>query len=106
MLALPGTGKSFETFQIDDSGCRGYATVQTGGVDANQAAADSTVRSAALGTVIGAVAGAAIGGNSFGGKVLAGTVVGTFAQTLGTFLQNGYTASVATLDGQPTVRRR
>ena len=84
MLALPGTGKSFETFQIDDSDCRGYATAQTGGVDANQAAADSTVRSAALGTVIGTVAGAAIGGNRGAGAgagtgLLFGTMAGAGA---------------------------
>ena len=84
MMALPGTGKSFETFQIDDSGCRGYATAQTGGVDANQAAADSAVRSAALGTVIGAVAGAAIGGNRGAGAgagtgLLFGTMAGAGA---------------------------
>ncbi|NBS97143.1 MAG: hypothetical protein EBT08_13530 [Betaproteobacteria bacterium] len=80
MLALPGTGKSFETFQIDDSNCRGYASAQTGGVDANQAAADSAVRSAALGTVIGAVAGAAIGGNrGVGAGAGTGLLFGTMA---------------------------
>ena len=80
MLALPGTGKSFETFQIDDSSCRGYATVQTGGVDANQAATDSAVRSAALGTAIGAVAGAAIGGSrGVGAGAGTGLLFGTMA---------------------------
>ena len=80
MLALPGTGKSFETFQIDDSSCRGYATAQTGGVDANQAATDSAVRSAALGTIVGAAAGAAIGGNrGVGAGAGTGLLFGTMA---------------------------
>lgn len=84
VLALPGSNKSFETFQIDDSNCRGYATAQTGGVDANQAASDSAIRSAALGTVIGAAAGAAIGGNrgvgaGAGTGLLFGTMTGSGA---------------------------
>ena len=79
-LALPGTGKSFETFQVDDGSCRGYAFAQTGGVDANQAATDSAVRSAALGTAIGAVAGAAIGGHrGVGAGAGTGLLFGTMA---------------------------
>lgn len=71
MLVLPGTGRSFEQFQIDDGSCRQYASAQIGG-SAEQAAADSTARSAVLGTAVGAVAGAAIGG-SRGAGVGAGT---------------------------------
>jgi len=79
-LALPGTGKSFETFQVDDSSCRGYAFAQAGGVDANQVATDSAVRSAALGTAIGAVAGAAIGGHrGVGAGAGTGLLFGTMA---------------------------
>lgn len=72
VMALPGTGKSFDQFQIDDAACRNYASVQVGGSTANQAATDSAVRSAAVGTAIGAVAGAAIGGRD-GAGVGAGT---------------------------------
>ncbi len=72
MMVLPGTGKSFEQFQVDDGACRQFASGQVGGTDANQAAADSTVRSAAVGTVVGAVAGAAIGGSQ-GAGIGAGT---------------------------------
>jgi len=80
VLALPGTGKSFEAFQIDDRNCQAYATAQTGGVDANQAATDSAVRSAALGTVIGAAAGAAIGGHrGVGAGAGTGLLFGTMA---------------------------
>lgn len=72
VMALPGTGKSFEQFQIDDADCRNYASVQVGGSTASQAATDSALRSAAVGTAIGAVAGAAIGGRD-GAGVGAGT---------------------------------
>lgn len=72
VMALPGTGKSFEQFQIDDAACRDYAQAQVGGTTANQAATDAAVRSAAVGTAVGAVAGAAIGGRD-GVGVGAGT---------------------------------
>lgn len=72
VMALPGTGKSFEQFQIDDAACRNYAQAQVGGTTASQAATDAAVRSAAVGTAIGAVAGAAIGGRD-GAGVGAGT---------------------------------
>ncbi|HET6720535.1 MAG TPA: YMGG-like glycine zipper-containing protein [Rhodocyclaceae bacterium] len=72
VMALPGSGKSFEQFRIDDAACRDYALTQVGGTTANQAATDAAVRSAAVGTAIGAVAGAAIGGRD-GAGVGAGT---------------------------------
>lgn len=62
VLALPGTGKSFDQFRADDASCRQYAQLQQNGMSAEQAAADSGLRSAAVGTVLGAVAGAAING--------------------------------------------
>lgn len=70
--ALPGSGRSFEQFCVDDVDCRQYAQSQTGGTSANQAAAESTARSAALGAGIGAVAGAAIGGSHQGAGAGAG----------------------------------
>ena len=80
ILAMPGTGKSFDEFRVDDSYCRQYALDQIGGMNANQAATDSAVRSAAVGTIIGAAAGAALGGHN-GAGVGAGTglVVGSLA---------------------------
>ncbi|MGZ3158298.1 MAG: YMGG-like glycine zipper-containing protein [Burkholderiaceae bacterium] len=63
VLVLPGTGKSFEQFRVDDDTCKQFATGQIGNTTAGQNATDSGVRSAALGTAIGAVAGAAIGGS-------------------------------------------
>lgn len=91
MLVLPGTGRSFEQFQIDDGSCRQFASAQIGG-SAEQAAADATARSAVLGTAVGAVAGAAIGG-SRGAGVGAGTglLFGTAAGT-GTGASSSYGA--------------
>lgn len=92
MLVLPGTGKSFEQFQVDDGACRQFASAQIGGSTAEQAAMDSQVRSAALGTVVGAAAGAAIGG-SRGAGVGAGTglLFGTAAGS-GSGASSGYSA--------------
>jgi hypothetical protein len=80
MMALPGTGKSFEQFRGDDMQCRRYASEQIGGADANRAANDAAAKSAVVGTVIGAAAGAAIGGSDAAG-VGAGTglVMGSMA---------------------------
>jgi hypothetical protein len=59
VMALPGSGKSFEAFQYDDAECRRWAAYQTD-PDARRAA-DTGVASAAVGTAIGAATGAAIG---------------------------------------------
>jgi OmpA family protein len=85
VMVLPGTGKDFEQFQVDDAVCRRWASGQVGATT-NQAATDAAVSSAAVGTVVGAAAGAAIGaasGNAAGGAavgsgvgLLGGTAVG------------------------------
>lgn len=74
VMALPASGKSFDAFQQDDYSCRGYASQQTGGASAAQAATNSGVGSAALGTALGAGVGAALG--SVGGAVGAGAAIG------------------------------
>lgn len=72
VMAMPGTGKTFDEFRQDDAECRQYAYQQMGGPAADQAATNSAVGSAVAGTAIGALAGAAIGG-SRGAAVGAGT---------------------------------
>lgn len=72
VLALPGSGKNFDQFRLDEADCRSYAYQQIGGVTAEQAQVDSGVRSAAVGTLVGAAAGAAIGGRE-GAAIGAGT---------------------------------
>jgi hypothetical protein len=60
VMVLPGAGKPFDQFQLDDMVCRQYAQQQVG-VAPGQAATQSAVNTAVLGTAIGAAAGAAIG---------------------------------------------
>jgi hypothetical protein len=72
VMVLPGTGMSFERFRNDDAICQQFASFQVGGTTANQAAVNSGVTSAAVGTALGAAAGAAIGGGQ-GAAIGAGT---------------------------------
>jgi hypothetical protein len=76
---LPGRGKSFDAFRIDDANCRGFAQNQVAGQAQN--ANNRAVGAAALGTVLGAGLGAAIGGGQgaaigAGSGALLGTGVG------------------------------
>ena len=90
IMALPGTGKSFDQFRLDDYQCREYANAQIGGATAQQAAQQSGVTSAAVGTVIGAAAGAAIGGRE-GAATGAGVGLATGALAgTGAAQQSGY----------------
>lgn len=92
MLALPGTGKSFDQFRADDFECRQYASGQVGGTTPNQAAVDSGVKSAAIGTAVGAAAGAAFdGGRGAATGAGAGLLVGALAGTA-TGSESGYIA--------------
>src|ERR1700730_5405154 len=68
VMALPGTGKTFDQFRADDASCRQFAFNQVGGVSANQAATTSAIGSAALGTALGAAAGAAFNGGRGAGE--------------------------------------
>ncbi len=70
-MALPGTGKDFDSFRVDDASCRQYA-LQASGATPTETQENSAVKSAVVGTAIGAVAGAAIGGNSHGAAAGAG----------------------------------
>ena len=62
VMALPGSGKSFDEFRANDMECRQYASSQLG-TTANDAAVNSAVGSAAVGTAVGALAGALVGGH-------------------------------------------
>ena len=88
VMALPGTGKSFDEFKANDYECRQYAESQLG-VNPNDAAANNAVGSAAIGAGVGALAGALIGGGR-GAGVGAGTglAVGAMAGS-GTGAQTG-----------------
>jgi hypothetical protein len=60
VMVLPGTGKSFEQFQVDDAACRGWAG-QSVGITPQQAVNQNTASGAVVGTALGAAAGALIG---------------------------------------------
>ena len=87
VMALPGTGKSFEQFQTDDVVCRDWASREAGttpqrtaGLDTAEGAGIGTLAGAGLGAVIGAAAGnpglgAAVGA---GAGLLTGTTIGAF----------------------------
>jgi outer membrane lipoprotein SlyB len=89
VMAMPGQGKSFEAFQGDDAACRQYAAQQTG-IAPQDAATQSLVGSAALGTVLGAAAGAAIGAAA--GNPAMGAAIGAGS---GAVLGTGYGAGAA-----------
>lgn len=71
VMALPGSGKSFDEFKANDYECRQYAESQVG-TTANDAAANSAISGAVVGTAVGALAGAMMGGHA-GAGVGAGT---------------------------------
>jgi len=82
VLVLPGTGKSFDAFRVDDGECRQYADVQVNGATPNKAGATTGVGSAVVGSALGAAAGALIDGGAgaavgAGAGLLLGSLVGT-----------------------------
>jgi YMGG-like Gly-zipper len=102
MLALPGNGRSFDEFRLDDQTCRQFAQEQAGGTP-GQASASSGVKSAVLATGIGAATGAAFGalagpeGAATGAAIgaatglLAGTMAGANAAGMsGSIVQRRY----------------
>lgn len=70
-MALPGTGKNFDQFQVDDASCKQYA-LQASGATPTEAQESSAVKSAVAGTALGAAAGAVIGNTGAAAGVGAG----------------------------------
>jgi hypothetical protein len=91
-LVLPGSRKTFDQFRTDDIACRQFAQEQIGGTTPGQAATDSGVLSAVVGTAVGAAAGAAFGGGE--GAAIgagAGLLIGSAAGA-GAAAESSYTA--------------
>jgi hypothetical protein len=80
VMALPGAGKDFGTFQQEDSICRQFASGQSGGTASAQAATNNAVGTAVAGTIVGAGVGAALG--SLSGQMGAGAAIGGAAGAL------------------------
>ena len=86
VLVLPGYGKDFAQFQVEDAVCRQWALQQTG-TTTQKASTEAAVSGAAVGTVVGAATGAAIGAAygdpamgaavGSGGGLFGGTAAGT-----------------------------
>ena len=72
VMVLPGSGKTFDQFRFDDNECRQFALQSSGGKEADQAASDSGLKSAAVGAAVGALAGAAISRSGHGAAAGAG----------------------------------
>ncbi len=80
VMVLPGAGKAFELFQVDDTACRQWALHQCG-IGPGDAATSSGVTSAVVGTLVGAGLGAAIGAAA--GNPALGAAVGAGAGLFG-----------------------
>jgi OmpA family protein len=82
VMVLPGTGKNFDQFQVDDAVCRQWAAQQTG-TTTGKASTNTALAGAAVGTVLGAAAGAAIGAaaGSPGTGAAAGAGIGLLGGT-------------------------
>ncbi|WP_429563777.1 hypothetical protein [Paraburkholderia sp. MM6662-R1] len=96
VMALPGTGKSFDQFRADDATCQQFASQQTGGVSTQQATATGALGGMAAGTALGAAAGAAFNGRrgaavGAGAGLLGGSMIGAgMAQSSSISLQHRY----------------
>jgi len=80
VMVLPGYGKDFEQFRVDDAVCRQWALQQTG-TTTNKASTEAAVGGAAVGTVVGAATGAAVGAAY--GEPATGAAVGSGVGLLG-----------------------
>jgi len=99
VMVLPGNGKDFAQFQLDDAVCRDWASQQIG-TTTKEAATNAAVSGAAIGTVLGAASGAAVGAAA--GNPATGAAVGSGVGLLGgTAVGADYAAGA-----QWTVQRR
>jgi hypothetical protein len=73
VLVLPGAGKSFEDFTVDNGTCQEWAAQQAGG-NPDQNGQTRAASSAAIGTLLGAGTGAVIGAAY--GNPAAGAAIG------------------------------
>ncbi|PSJ18224.1 YMGG-like glycine zipper-containing protein [Nitrosomonas supralitoralis] len=62
VMALPGSGKNFEQFRSDEYVCKQYAYEQVDGYTPRTTSRMSGIENAALGSGLGAAAGAILGG--------------------------------------------
>jgi len=99
VMVLPGTGKDFNRFQLDDTECRQFASQQIG-TTVNESGARNTATGAAVGTLVGAALGAAIGAAA--GSPATGAAVGAGSGLFGGTLVGAGNAQAS----QGSVQRR
>jgi hypothetical protein len=78
VAVMPAQGKPFEVFVAEDKLCRSYAE-QSIGESRNESSARNFAGAAAVGTVVGAAAGALVNEGHGAGGAGAGLVVGSMA---------------------------
>jgi hypothetical protein len=93
VMVLPGSGKTFDQFQLDDVTCRQWAAQQTG-TTPKEASTNTAVAGAAIGTVLGAAAGAALGAAA--GSPATGAAAGAGVGLLGGSLVGSSNAYAST----------
>jgi hypothetical protein len=76
VMVLPGAGKPFDLFQLEDAACRYHAQAQIG-VTPGQEPTQSLMSGAAIGTLVGAGLGAAFGAAAGNPEVGAAVGAGT-----------------------------
>lgn len=91
VMVLPGPGKPFEQFQIDDGACRQWAAAQSR-VTRTRAPAATTLGGAAAGTLVGGAAGAALGAAA--GNPALGAAIGAGVGAVGGTATGASAASV------------
>jgi len=94
VMALPPQNKNFAQFQQEDTACRQYASQQIGNASPADAATQSGITSAAVGTALGAAAGAVLGAAA--GDPAAGAAIGAGS---GLFVGGASGASAAQYSG-------
>jgi hypothetical protein len=97
VMVLPGPGKSFEQFQMEDAYCKQWAGQQTG-VEPQQAATQETAKDAAIGTLVGAGLGAAIGAAT--GDPGIGAAIGAGSGLLGGTLYGANSGQTSAAEAQ------
>jgi hypothetical protein len=80
VAVMPPPGKPLEVFSAEDQDCRAYSS-QSVGANGQDVATSNVVGGAAIGTVVGAAAGALLGGHNGAGAgaglgLVAGTAIG------------------------------
>jgi uncharacterized protein YcfJ len=121
VAVMPGPGKPFDQFNIDNSICKNFARHELG-VDPNEVAREQVLSGAAAGAVLGAASGALMGhghdspvGELAGAGMIIGSVAGANAANQSTMtLQRRYDiayqqcmyAKGNQIPGYPTMRYR